>query len=464
MSLDSPSPYIAANSPCADCSAVPGCASSELTAQCTDQCVVIVCNDPDHGEASCGGDAEYAQCDPACSEIYNCNGFDAFVSLSLENAGLNPYLSLPQLECCDDYHQKFGESRQVPLDAPPFVWAPVLDDFWCACGQSDAPKAPANQERPADTPSDVSLSPIGHVIQSPLFEVPAADIDLTQTTFQLDPYSSQGFPKPQYMHGCMWGNCTASFSSLSELRDHVVLVHLESSPSDDSPSNHHITAQDSPQWPLDTPCLWSKCDNSYQPHSMFTSPQSLYKHLMSDHLGVWSSVNNNSQLPTQTEPPTQNTFDEMSPISHHGSTFESVISQDDSSSSNSTTTIFASSEDCNSATHRCHWKDCSFYFSTCNDLTTHITSDHIGGGKAHYECFWEGCTRNGDQGFQSKQKICRHVQVKLLLFLFSQFLLRLANLYVVSYRTSTIPMFNLRAEILGGCNPSATHPSAYTRK
>lgn len=263
----------------------------------------------------------------------------------------------------------------------------------------------------------------------------------------------------------MWGNCTSSFSSLSELRDHVVLVHLESSPSNDKPLNHNITAQDSSQWPLDMPCLWSKCDNSYQPHSMFTSPQSLYKHLMSDHLGVWSSISNsNSQLPAPTEPASQNTFDGMSPISHQGSTFESVISQDDSPSS-STTTVLASPEDCNSATHQCRWKDCSFHFSTCNDLTMHITSDHIGGGKAHYECFWEGCSRNGGQGFQSKQKICRHVQVNLLLLWSPTFFGISWILYVkVSYRTSTISMFNLRAEILRGCNPSATHPSAYTRK
>ena len=228
----------------------------------------------------------------------------------------------------------------------------------------------------------------------------------------------------------MWGTCTSSFSSLSELRDHVVLVHLES-PSADSPSNHNITAQDSPQWPLDTPCLWSKCDNSYQPHSMITSPQSLYKHLMSDHLGVWSSISNNSQSSTPTEPATQNTFDEISPISHHGSIYGSVISQDDSSYSNNTTKILASPENCNAATHRCLWKDCSFYFNTCNDLTMHITSDHIGGGKAHYECFWEGCPRNGSQGFQSKQKICRHVQVNY--FLCSPVSSTLADFYVKSH-------------------------------
>ena len=211
------------------------------------------------------------------------------------------------------------------------------------------------------------------------------------------------------MHSCMWGNCTSSFSNLPELRDHVILVHLESAPPADSPPNHNITAQYSSQWSSDTSCLWSKCDNSYQPHSIFTSPQSLYKHLMSDHLGVWSPDDNNSQFPT--EPVMQDTFEEMSPISHHESTFESVISQDDKSSSNSTTKILESPEDSNAATHRCRWTGCSFCFSTCDGLTTHITSDHVGGGKAHYDCFWEGCPRNGGQGFQSKQKICRHVQV-----------------------------------------------------
>jgi hypothetical protein len=91
MTLD----YIAANSPCVDCNALSGCASSELTAQCTDQCVVIACNDPDHGEAPCVGGEQHAQCDPTCGEktfdCTGCYGFDtdSFVSFSLGNAGLN---------------------------------------------------------------------------------------------------------------------------------------------------------------------------------------------------------------------------------------------------------------------------------------------------------------------------------------------------------------------------------------
>ena len=36
----------------------------------------------------------------------------------------------------------------------------------------------------------------------------------------------------------------------------------------------------------------------------------------------------------------------------------------------------------------------------------------VGGGRAHYDCFWEGCSRNGDNGFASKQKISRHMQVR----------------------------------------------------
>ena len=83
MTLDSAIPHIAANSPCVDCNTLPECATSELTAQCTDQCVVIVCSDPDHDEVSCGG-GQHTQCDPNCDEIYSCNDcyeFDTFVSV-----------------------------------------------------------------------------------------------------------------------------------------------------------------------------------------------------------------------------------------------------------------------------------------------------------------------------------------------------------------------------------------------
>jgi len=65
----------------------PHCApSKELTAQCTDQCVVIACSDPNHAESICGGDGTHTHCDLDCDETIDCtdcHGFDAFVSANL---------------------------------------------------------------------------------------------------------------------------------------------------------------------------------------------------------------------------------------------------------------------------------------------------------------------------------------------------------------------------------------------
>ena len=70
--------------------------------------------------------------------------------------------------------------------------------------------------------------------------------------------------------------------------------------------------------------------------------------------------------------------------------------------------------DCATADHPCKWSDCQEGFATCEALMAHITVEHVGCGKNHYECFWDGCGRNGDKGFKSKQKICRHIQVRSL--------------------------------------------------
>jgi hypothetical protein len=61
-------------------------------------------------------------------------------------------------------------------------------------------------------------------------------------------------------------------------------------------------------------------------------------------------------------------------------------------------------------THGCMWDDCNQIFSTCDALTAHIASAHVGSGKAQYECVWRGCPRVGGQPFASKQKILRHIQ------------------------------------------------------
>ena len=62
---------------------------------------------------------------------------------------------------------------------------------------------------------------------------------------------------------------------------------------------------------------------------------------------------------------------------------------------------------------KCRWRGCEHSFANVDDLMNHLTAMHIGSGKNHYECFWNGCERNGQNGFSSKQKVCRHLQVRL---------------------------------------------------
>jgi hypothetical protein len=65
-------------------------------------------------------------------------------------------------------------------------------------------------------------------------------------------------------------------------------------------------------------------------------------------------------------------------------------------------------------TEKCCWRGCELSFASVDDLMNHLTAEHVGSGKNHYECFWSGCERNGQNGFGSKQKVCRHLQVRIL--------------------------------------------------
>jgi len=67
------------------------------------------------------------------------------------------------------------------------------------------------------------------------------------------------------------------------------------------------------------------------------------------------------------------------------------------------------------ATEKCRWRGCEYSFANVDDLMNHLTTVHVGSGKNHYECFWNGCERNGQNGFGSKQKVCRHLQVRTCL-------------------------------------------------
>jgi len=191
----------------------------------------------------------------------------------------------------------------------------------------------------------------------------------------------------------MWADCGSVFNNLSDLVGHVNLQHLCAIDTQNHSSTLPVPSQDHPNLLSQTlSCHWGDCAMS--PSSSPSSSASLCDdiisilttHLMQDHLGL-------PPLPTP-QPPLADPHD-----------FPDAVSQPPISPD-------PSSHDC-SGIHACKWKACSQTFSSCDDLTAHIASVHIGGGKAHYECFWAGCNRHGTHGFSSKQKISRHLQVRL---------------------------------------------------
>lgn len=267
-----------------------------------------------------------------------------------------------------------------------------------------------------DRESSVSASSID---SSSLFSTPYVQTPPTTT------------PTPTY--NCMWSACRASFSSMSDLVNHVNQNHLAvDSGMSDAPQVHEQKER---------PCLWGNCDDT----SFFSISDSdqFLNHLLSVHLQTspmeWQSyqapqiestehfkqpvvcASNSSSTPPSTSTsaissrlstPTSKSSDALAePPSDDAVAKQAAVTQPQVEGH--------ANGGCTSATagqhvHECRWKDCDHRsFSTCDELTAHITEVHIGGGRAHYECFWDGCTRNGDQGFQSKQKICRHVQVRV---------------------------------------------------
>ncbi|KAI0322812.1 hypothetical protein OF83DRAFT_1048653 [Amylostereum chailletii] len=190
----------------------------------------------------------------------------------------------------------------------------------------------------------------------------------------------------------MWNSCTASFPSLAELVGHVNLEHLR------------VDVIHPPSAPIPLPieteslsCQWGNCHdypstNSIPGSSSSTSLHAalgvLAEHLMHDHLGIQASP---------TSPLAEASH--IHSIQHMPSppqSLEGIAS--DGFPAEGLDPCF------------CRWQDCGLAFGSVDDLTTHITTAHVGGGKAHYDCFWTECTRNGEKGFSSKQKICRHIQ------------------------------------------------------
>ncbi|KAJ7583244.1 hypothetical protein C8J56DRAFT_953425 [Mycena floridula] len=242
-------------------------------------------------------------------------------------------------------------------------WDPSLEAFFCSCGVDGSQQNSNNFQIEPAPPSYL-----------PDFSQPSYPSNEQQYLFN---------PTPNI--ACMWGDCQASFTTMEELVGHV--------------NGHHLRLPDTTPVP-DNPlsCLWGNCNLTAE---SIPGPSSgsqfdlcidlLANHLMQDHLGVPPSPvapQQDAQMPASI-PPLETSSEEPSVASSPSDHTDHTCS----------------------GSHPCLWESCGESFSSCDDLTTHLSLVHVGSGKAQYDCHWADCTRHGDNGFSSKQKISRHLQM-----------------------------------------------------
>ena len=243
-------------------------------------------------------------------------------------------------------------------------------------------------------------------------------------------------------HTCLWNGCRSSFSSLAELVSHVNLSHLSVNLSEHSdpfaPSSSCIRFSSEA---LGLSCQWDNChEYSSAPSgglAFDTALNSLTGHLLHDHLGLQGAPRSHNAVTADdatiasTISPIQDPDVEMQDRDQHShpqSDKQDVpsnrnVKQCDVAEKLSKDERSLSAEDKRSSsvldgTEKCCWGECGLWFASVDDLMSHLTTDHVGSGKNHYECFWSNCERSGKKGFSSKQKVCRHLQVRICLRVF----------------------------------------------
>ncbi|KAG8764098.1 zinc-finger protein [Ceratobasidium sp. 423] len=252
----------------------------------------------------------------------------------------------------------------------------------------------------------------------------------TAPTPELSPadYFPQSVPSSSAASfACLWDGCGQCFPSLGELVGHVNLAHLRFSTNSHTHDHAHgapachiapslsPTLQDNQSDALT--CLWSDCSIVPAPLDASGTDSAslcaLASHLFHDHLHLptQSTVDifnlnpplspSSASVPTPATPATQ----ALSPPSR------TSPSPSFSALSNSQKGKEKASPALDGQTHTCRWTGCSESFPTCAALTDHLSSVHVGRGKASYDCHWADCNRHGEKnGFSSKQKVLRHLQ------------------------------------------------------
>lgn len=242
-------------------------------------------------------------------------------------------------------------------------------------------------------------------------------------------------------HICLWNGCHSTFSSLEELISHVNTSHLRAYSSLPepvlAPSSYLRLSSDV----LGLSCQWDNC-HEYSSTPVDSSVNlalddalnSLTGHLLHDHLGLQGGPEDHSvmstnqaaladvALPVPSPNPGQDV--EMRDEEQCSDNKQQIIpsggssKQDDTNKQTDEQRRSTIAEDKPltpeiGGSRKCCWRECECSFASVDDLMNHLTGEHVGAGKNHYECFWGDCERNGEKGFSSKQKVCRHLQVRV---------------------------------------------------
>ncbi|CUA78160.1 Zinc finger protein 384 [Rhizoctonia solani] len=319
-------------------------------------------------------------------------------------------LGLPSDCCSNDYYPQNEQSVPLPItDASGSTSTINVDQytahqvgfaaFFKAHNPLSPPPAPGPSFSTAPTPE---LSPADYF-----------------------PHLTPGPPTGPF--ACLWDACGQSFTTLGELVGHVNLAHLRHPTA--APTHDH--AHGAPAChiaPSLTPapdqlnqsdvlaCLWSGC--AITPTPLDTSETdngnlcALASHLFHDHLHLPSQptvdiFNFNPPLsPSSVSVPTPATQAQSPPGRTSPSPPFSAPCHSDKGKGKE-----KASPTPDSQTHACRWTGCSESFPSCAALTDHLSSVHVGRGKASYDCHWADCNRHGEKnGFSSKQKVLRHLQ------------------------------------------------------
>ncbi|KAJ3755163.1 hypothetical protein EV360DRAFT_50240 [Lentinula raphanica] len=200
-------------------------------------------------------------------------------------------------------------------------------------------------------------------------------------------------PSTNPSSACMWGNCNAHFSSPDDLIKHVNAEHLMLVPpaTDVPPTGPQSHADHHKKFS----CLWRDCHEFFP--DLVDAPSHEKPHPPYDQFTV--HILQHLGYPGPNQPPLPNDSSRNSESGPSRSVTPPPFPMEGQEESHQC-----------KASHVCHWNECGLTFDSCNDLTTHLTEVHVGSGKPHYDCYWGKCGRNGQSGFTSKQKICRHLQ------------------------------------------------------